>query len=95
MNALQVVGEGRLAPTQRSDLLEAPSLRQEYTSVSCPIIEHVESAGTEPALLDAPLDSRLDAPLDAPLEMPCDIRLVVNGCTYDNDAAAIPLLADA
>ncbi|CAH2074151.1 unnamed protein product, partial [Iphiclides podalirius] len=96
---MEVVGEGRLTPAQRSDLLEAPSLRQEFTSVSCPIIEHVESAppASEPVKqLEAPLDSQLGAPLDAPPEMPCDIRLVVNGCTYDNDtAAAIPLLADA
>ncbi|XP_045542882.1 guanylate cyclase 32E [Papilio machaon] len=92
---MEVVGEGRPA-SQRSDLLEAPSLRQEYTSVSCPIIEHVESS---PA---APLDNKLDAPLDklgehlsAPADTACDIRFVVNGCTYDSDAAAIPLLADA
>ncbi|KPJ15012.1 hypothetical protein RR48_09039 [Papilio machaon] len=96
---MEVVGEGRPA-SQRSDLLEAPSLRQEYTSVSCPIIEHVESSPAAP--LGEQLDSKLGAPLDklgehlsAPADTACDIRFVVNGCTYDSDAAAIPLLADA
>jgi hypothetical protein len=86
----QVVGEGRLAPTQRSDLLEAPSLRHEYTSVSCPIIEHAECP---PALTEnkpcAPLLPREERLCD-----PCDIKLVINGCTYnDKDSAGIPLLA--
>lgn len=96
--AFQVVGEGRLVPAQRSDLLEAPSLRHEFTSVSCPIIEHTESAPAPAAGVGvgvgvtAPPRSSPPPPEDnAP---PCDIKLVINGCSY-NDAAAIPLLADA
>ena len=38
-----MVGEGRVATTKRPELLEAPSLRHEYTSVSCPIIEQAEA----------------------------------------------------
>ncbi|CAH0720734.1 unnamed protein product, partial [Brenthis ino] len=40
---MEVVGEGRLVTTIRPELLEAPSLRHEYTSVSCPIIEQKET----------------------------------------------------
>ena len=97
----QVVGEGRLAPAQRCDLLEAPSLRHEYTSVSCPIIEHTECTQIPPPPAptpDTPLlvqDTKLcDAtPCDS---MQCDIKLVINGCSYnERDGAGIPLLADA
>ncbi|CAG9783659.1 unnamed protein product [Diatraea saccharalis] len=89
---MEVVGEGRLAPTQRNDLLEAPNLRQEFTSVSCPIIEHTECP---PALIETvttPLVTK-----EGPCE-PCDIKLVINGCTYDERDEKIsvgtPLLAD-
>lgn len=91
---MQVVGEGRPA-SQRSDLLEAPSLRQEYTSVSCPIIEHVESSPAPLAEQRDKLGDMLGEHLSAPADTACDIRFVVNGCSYDSDAAAIPLLADA
>lgn len=84
----QVVGEGRLAPAQRGDRLEAPSLRHEYTSVSCPIIEHAESAPAPPAATSTPLLP--DKPIDIPDT--CDIKLVINGCYGE---AGIPLLADA
>ncbi|XP_063821635.1 speract receptor isoform X1 [Ostrinia nubilalis] len=87
---MEVVGEGRSAPTQRSDLLEAPSLRQEYTSVSCPIIEHSECPPPSVAVPPcAPL-----VPADEKRCEPCDIKLVINGCTYNEDGAGIPLLAD-
>lgn len=33
-----------MATTIRPELLEAPSLRHEYTSVSCPIIEQKETS---------------------------------------------------
>lgn len=91
--AVQVVGEGRLAPAQRNDLLEAPSLRHEFTSVSCPIIEHTESVATPAVGMGVAKPARATPPPEdnAP---PCDIKLVINGCSY-NDAAAIPLLADA
>ncbi|XP_030024263.1 speract receptor isoform X1 [Manduca sexta] len=86
---MEVVGEGRLVPAQRGDLLEAPSLRQEYTSVSCPIIEHTECP---PALPTPPTGT----PLLAQETKPCDIKLVINGCSYtERDGAGIPLLADA
>ncbi|XP_072943513.1 guanylate cyclase 32E isoform X2 [Epargyreus clarus] len=62
---MEVVGEGRLAPTQRSDLLEAPSLRQEYVSVSCPIIETSESK--TPACDIRLLVNGLDDPAGIPL----------------------------
>lgn len=91
---MEVVGEGRLAPAQRCDLLEAPSLRQEYTSVSCPIIEHTECIPT-PAIpaSEEPLLSLDSKPCET---KPCDIKLVINGCSYnERDGAGIPLLADA
>ncbi|KAL0841978.1 hypothetical protein ABMA28_014201 [Loxostege sticticalis] len=87
---MEVVGEGRLAPTQRSDLLEAPSLRHEYTSVSCPIIEHADCP-PPPHTPSAPLLSSDETPCE-----PCDIKLVINGCSYSEiDGAGVPLLADA
>lgn len=90
----QVVGEGRLAPTQRCDLLEAPSLRHEYTSVSCPIIEHTECIQTPPAPTpNTPLLVQDTSTCDT---KQCDIKLVINGCSYhERDGAGIPLLADA
>lgn len=85
----QVVGEGRLIPAQRADLLEAPSLRQEYTSVSCPIIEHTECPA--PTIAETPY-----VPLLTQEAPSCDIKLVINGCTYsERDGVGIPLLADA
>ncbi|XP_075969461.1 guanylate cyclase 32E isoform X2 [Anticarsia gemmatalis] len=85
---MEVVGEGRLAPAQRSDLLEAPSLRHEFTSVSCPIIEHTETNPPPPAPAS-------DEPLLAQDTKQCDIKLVINGCSYnERDGAGIPLLAD-
>nr|XP_021189562.2 guanylate cyclase 32E isoform X1 [Helicoverpa armigera] len=91
---MEVVGEGRLAPAQRCDLLEAPSLRQEYTSVSCPIIEHTECVPTPAApASDEPLLTLDSKPCET---KPCDIKLVINGCSYnERDGAGIPLLADA
>lgn len=97
---LQVIGEGRLAPVQRGDLLQAPCLRHEYTSVSCPIIEHAECAPAPPAATSCtPLLIQEDKipqdlekiPIDA---TPCDIKLVINGCTYNEREAGMPLLAD-
>lgn len=94
-----MIGDGRLAPTQRGDLLEAPCLRHEFTSVSCPIIEHVETTlapttatSCAPLLPDKEPPIEEKPPLDAP---PCDIKLVINGCTYNEREAGIPLLADA
>ncbi|KAI8435121.1 hypothetical protein MSG28_003502 [Choristoneura fumiferana] len=80
----------RLAPAQRGDLLEAPSLRHEHTSVSCPIIEHTE---TSPVPLAT--NSCATLPHDHKRTKPCDIKLVVNGCSYNENEAGIPLLADA
>lgn len=95
----QVVGESRLAPVQRCDLLEAPSLRHEYTSVSCPIIEHTECVHIPPApTSDTPLLVQDTTPCDpTPCDTKqCDIKLVINGCSYnERDGAGIPLLADA
>lgn len=91
-----MVGEGRLVPAQRCDLLEAPSLRQEYTSISCPIIEHTECAPPVPA--DTPLLEKEAPPCESKQcdIKPCDIKLVINGCSYnERDGAGIPLLADA
>lgn len=85
---MEVVGEGRLAPAQRGDLLEAPNLRHEFTSVSCPIIEHTENNPAPPVVSDVPLISEDTKQ--------CDIKLVINGCSYsERDGAGIPLLADA
>lgn len=76
---MEMIGESRLVPG--GDLLEAPSLRQEQTSVSCPIIEHTEAPATAPPLPDV---------------KPCDIKLVINGCSFaERDGAGVPLLADA
>lgn len=86
---VQVIGDNRLGGN--SNLLEAPTLRHEHTSVSCPIIEHTETRelptiGTNSCAL-----------MDSPLSKPCDIKLVINGCTYNDksEEAGIPLLADA
>ncbi|XP_059054406.1 guanylate cyclase 32E [Achroia grisella] len=90
---MEVVGEGRLTPAQRGDLLEAPSLRHEYTSVSCPIIEQAESCvpRSPPPRYPSPAVPEHDS---ADLPEP-DVKLVINGCTYDeSDGAGIPLLAD-
>ncbi|KAJ0180454.1 hypothetical protein K1T71_003858 [Dendrolimus kikuchii] len=84
---MEPVGENR-APAQRTDLLEAPNLRQEYTSVSCPIIEHTECA----------LPSKSAEPPAARELNACDIKLVINGRSYEAEAeaeAGVPLLADA
>ncbi|XP_049867023.1 guanylate cyclase 32E isoform X1 [Pectinophora gossypiella] len=95
---MEVIGDGRLAPVQRGDLLETPYLRHEYTSVSCPIIEHAETAPAPPAatsctpLLPEKTPPDEHTPPDNP---PCDIKLVINGCTYNEREAGIPLLADA
>ncbi|XP_053624913.1 receptor-type guanylate cyclase Gyc76C isoform X2 [Plodia interpunctella] len=83
---MEVVGEGRLAATSRGDLLEAPQLRHEYTSVSCPIIESSESAAPAPPAPPASPAGQACA------SDRCDIKLVLNG--YE-DGAGIPLLADA
>ncbi|KAI8435119.1 hypothetical protein MSG28_003502 [Choristoneura fumiferana] len=87
---MEVIGDSRLAPAQRGDLLEAPSLRHEHTSVSCPIIEHTE---TSPVPLAT--NSCATLPHDHKRTKPCDIKLVVNGCSYNENEAGIPLLADA
>lgn len=79
-----------MVPAQRGDLLEAPSLRHEHTSISCPIIEHTE---TSPAPLAT--NSCATLPHDHKRTKPCDIKLVVNGCSYSENEAGIPLLADA
>lgn len=81
---MENVGETRV-PAQCTDLLEAPNLRQEYTSVSCPIIEHTECL--------PPTSSKGNVPPEQEMKM-CDIKLIINGCSYDKDAG-IPLLADA
>lgn len=73
--------------------MEAPSLRHEYTSVSCPIIEQTES-GPAPAATGEGAAKRTPE-VCAPSE-PCDIKLVINGCSYgERDGAGVPLLADA
>ncbi|XP_060810772.1 guanylate cyclase 32E [Amyelois transitella] len=87
---MEVVGEGRLMPTPRGDLLEAPQLRHEYTSVSCPIIETSECSA--PTTLTSSASPLPQANEDCAPSESCDIKLVING--YD-DGAGIPLLADA
>lgn len=81
---MEVIGDNRT----KSDLLEAPALRHEHTSASCPIIEQVESQ-EQPLLLPS-------YALAHPPTKPCDIKLVINGCTYNdkNEEAGIPLLTD-
>ncbi|XP_063359616.1 speract receptor [Cydia amplana] len=87
---MEVIGDGHLTTAQRGDFLEAPSLRHEQTSVSCPIIEHTE---TPPAHI--PPNTCATLPHENKRAKPCDIKLVVNGCSYSENEAGVPLLADA
>ncbi|KAG7307262.1 hypothetical protein JYU34_007422, partial [Plutella xylostella] len=79
---MEVIGDGTLKPcVHRGNLLEAPTLRHEHTSASCPIIEHTESSQ-----LFTPAHSTSTI---APEETkPCDIKLVINGCSYDGSDEA-------
>lgn len=92
-----MIGDGTLKPcVHRGNLLEAPTLRHEHTSTSCPIIEHTEgSLYNDVPPIKVP-DHSCDKLIEETKESKsCDVKLVINGMNYDSsDDAGIPLLGD-
>ncbi|GBP91726.1 Speract receptor [Eumeta japonica] len=94
---MEVIGDGRSAcgSHQRGNLLEAPTLRHEHTSISCPIIEHTSGECEKRDPPSASSWADMEKSPTTPPAAPCDIKLTINGCTYVETADVdTPLLAD-